>query len=172
VQTFRSPLCRQQRSNGDRTMYRHGGKEGSARVTCTGTPFQDVRKKVYRVNKRATKDCVNCIRYNSRAPLPCRWAPTRVFVRYEGKTLALIHKLEDDARRLFAVPGPVTIIKCDGVRRRNKAVQCCRRRQASEVHTWKPAEAQVGKPFDRVPVGGTAVGLACFINAIFLFPSV
>jgi hypothetical protein len=91
---------------------------------------------------------------------------------HEGKTLALIHKLEDVHGEICCAWSGDDNKISDGVGRRNKAVQCCRRRQASEVHTWKPAEAQVGKPFDRVPVGGTQLGLTCFINAIFLFPSV
>jgi hypothetical protein len=71
-----------------------GGERGITRHLHKG-PYQ---KKVIRivacVNKRIRKGAVNCVS-TQRHRWPCRWAPTRVFVRHEGKTLALIHKLED-----------------------------------------------------------------------------
>jgi hypothetical protein len=75
--------------------------------------------------------------------------------------LALIHKLEDGTRQTIcacAWSGDDNTVS-DGVGRTQAVFNVADDGKLSEVHTWKPAEAQVGKPFDRVPVGGTQLGV-------------
>jgi WD40 repeat protein len=138
------------------------GKEDHTCHFHKGPPFQKVSIEQGVPSEGAhTKGAVNCIRYNSTGTFAVSVGTDKGICSYEGKTLGLVDKLEDvHAATIYACAWSgddktVMTASGDGT---CKLFSVADDGKLAEIHTWKPAEAQVGKPFDRVPVGGTQLG--------------
>ena len=113
-----------------------------------------------------SKGAVNAVRYNYAGTMAVSVGTDRSICTYEGKEFKLLKKLEavhtatiydvafsEDDKTVMTASGDGSCklfsVADDGT--------------LTESGVWKPAEFQLGKTFDRVPVGGNQVGCA-FVN--------
>ena len=113
-----------------------------------------------------TKGAVMCVRYNASGSRAVSVGSDRSICVYEGKTLEFQHKLEQvHAATIYSVAWSadekhILTASGDGT---CKLFAVADDGSLSEEKVWNPAEKQLGKSFDRVPVGGGQVGCA-FVN--------
>lgn len=110
------------------------------------------------------KGSVFCVRYSASGDLVASVGTDRTIVIYDGKTLEKLHKTEQvhtatiysvawskDDTHIMTASGDGTC-KLFAVSKDGKSV--------TEEHVWKPAEFQLGRAYEKVPVGGNQVGCA------------
>ncbi|KAL7562514.1 hypothetical protein ACA910_008222 [Epithemia clementina (nom. ined.)] len=132
-----------------------------------GPPFQKVPPVDGVPEENAhTKGAVFCVRYNNSGNLAVSVGTDRSICSYEAKEFKLLSKLEnvhsatiysvawaDDDKTIMTSSGDGTC----------KLFEVAADGSITEKGTWKPAEYQLGKAFDKVPVGGNQLGCA-FVN--------
>lgn len=139
------------------------GRDDTKTYFHKGPPFEKIPPKDGEPEDSAhSKGAVNCIRYNSTGALVVSVSTDRSIVLYEGKTLKKITRLEGIhtatvyACAWSADDKTVMTASGDGTCKLFEVTDT----SLTEVHTWKPAEFQLGRSFDKVPVGGNQVGCA------------
>lgn len=142
------------------------GKDDHKTYFHKGPPFQKVPPKDGEPEDSAhTKGAVNCIRYNSSGSLVVSVGTDRSICLYEGKAFKKIARLEAvHSATIYscawsADDKTVMTASGDGTCKLFEVTET----SLTEVHTWKPAEFQLGKSYEKVPVGGNQVGCA-FVN--------
>jgi WD40 repeat protein len=116
-----------------------------------GNPSEDVH----------VKGAVNCLKYTSSGSLLCSVGSDRTVSLYDGKTMAIINKLENVH---FG-----SIYSCDWNSTDSHILTCsadgtCKLISADPlevVHSWNVAELLAGSSLESVPIGGMLVG-CCF----------
>mmetsp|Transcript_18762 Transcript_18762/g.37640 ORF Transcript_18762/g.37640 Transcript_18762/m.37640 type:complete len:680 (+) Transcript_18762:105-2144(+) len=139
------------------------GRDDTKTYFHKGPPFEKVPPKDGEPEDSAhSKGAVNCVRYNSAGTLVVSVSTDRSIVLYEGKTFKKITRLEGVHTATIyscawsADDKTVMTASGDGTCKLFEVTDT----SLTEVHTWKPAEFQLGKPFEKVPVGGNQVGCA------------
>ena len=139
------------------------GRDDTKTYFHKGPPFQKIPPKDGEPEDSAhTKGAVNCVRYNSSGSLVVSVGTDRSICLYDGKTLKKITRLEGvhsatiyscawsgDDKTVMTASG-------DGTCKLFEVTDT----SLKEVHTWKPAEFQLGQAYEKVPVGGNQVGCA------------
>lgn len=146
------------------------GKEDYKLCFNSGPPFQKVPAKegVPAETAHAQKGSVNTVRYNHAGTLVASTGGDKTVCVYDGKTLALLGKLEgvhnltiyalewsDDDKNLLTCSSDGKV-KLLSVSEDGKTLKITKE--------WDPPLAQRGgKAYDKVPVGGQQLG-CCFVN--------
>ena len=143
------------------------GKDDHKTYLHKGPPFQKVPPVDGVPEENAhTKGSVFCIRYNVSGKLAVSIGTDRSICCYEGKEFKLLSKLEDiHTATIYSVAWSddeksVMTASGDGT---CKLFDVSEDGKMTEKGIWKPAEFQLGKSFDKIPVGGNQVGCA-FVN--------
>jgi len=139
------------------------GKDEPKCCIHKGPPFQKVATvDGVPAEQMHTKGGVNCVRYNSAGTIAVSVGADRSICTYDGKTLQFLFRLEHvHAATIYAVAwsaNDATVLTASGDGT-CKLLSVDADGTLKEIHTYKPAQAQVGKiPFEKVPVGGVQVG--------------
>ena len=141
-----------------------GGKEDGKCHLHKGPPFQKLPVENGVPNETAHSKGVNCVRYSADGELIASTGGDKSVCLYDGKDMALKCKLENvhtgtiyslafskDAKQLMTASADGTCKLLD-VGSGGSSLK--------EVHTWKVAEAQLGKACDKTPKGGLQLGCA------------
>ena len=143
------------------------GKDDHKTYLHKGPPFQKVPVVDGVPEENAhSKGSIFCLRYNSSGTLAVSVGTDRSICSYEGKEFKLLSKLEnvhaatiysvawaDDDKTIMTAAGDGTC----------KLLEVAADGTMTEKGTWKPAEFQLGKSFDKVPLGGNQLGCT-FVN--------
>jgi WD repeat-containing protein 1 (actin-interacting protein 1) len=140
------------------------GKEDKKTYFHAGPPFQKVPPVdgIPEENAHA-KGAVNCVRYSNNGNFAVSVGSDRSLCVYDGKTLKLLQRLENiHAATIYSCAwssndASVLTASGDGTCKLFSVVAAADGKLALEK-TWKPAEAQLGKAYTKVPVGGNQVG--------------
>lgn len=142
------------------------GKDDHKTYFHKGPPFAKIPPQNGEPEDSAhTKGAVNCIRYNASGSLVVSVGADRSICLYEGKAFTKIVRLEDiHTATIYSVAWSaddktVMTASGDGTCKLFAVTDT----SLTEVHTWKPAEFQLGQAYEKVPVGGNQVGCT-FVN--------
>ena len=139
------------------------GRDDTKTYFHKGPPFEKIPPKDGEPEDSAhTKGAVNCVRYNSTGTLVVSVGTDRSICLYDGKTLKKICRVEGiHTATIYACAWSsddktVMTASGDGTCKLFEVTDT----SLTEVHTWKPAEFQLGQAYEKVPVGGNQVGCA------------
>jgi WD40 repeat protein len=140
------------------------GRDDTKMYFHKGPPFAKIPKDGDVPAESAhTKGAVFCVRYNSSGSLVASVGTDRAVCLYEGKTMALLCRLEAvHTATIYACAWStndkhILTASGDGT---CKVFEVQEEKILKEVHTYKVAEHQLGQAYTRVPVGGNQVGCA------------
>ena len=144
-----------------------GGKEDGKCHLHKGPPFQKLPVENGVPCETAHSKGVNCVRYTANGELIASTGGDKSICVYDGKDMALKTKLENvhtgtiyslafsgDGKQIITASADGTC-KLFDVGAGGSSL--------TEVHTWKVAEAQLGKACEKAPKGGLQLGCA-FVN--------
>eukprot|EP00538_Stauroneis_constricta_P011161 CAMPEP_0119557100 /NCGR_PEP_ID=MMETSP1352-20130426/8871_1 /TAXON_ID=265584 /ORGANISM="Stauroneis constricta, Strain CCMP1120" /LENGTH=661 /DNA_ID=CAMNT_0007604147 /DNA_START=57 /DNA_END=2042 /DNA_ORIENTATION=+ len=140
-----------------------GGKEDGKCHFYKGPPFAKMPVENNVPNESAHGKGINCVRYSSNGDLVASVSADKSLCVYDGKTLELKQKKENiHTGNVYACAwnktnDKIVTASADGTCKLFKASAS----GIEEEHTWKVAEAQLGKPIDgKAPKGGLQLGCA------------